>query len=656
MRQLTAILLVSSLVAGTAFAANAIGLADLLEEMTDLERLTETPDPPFTCRQFSSYDRASKSPEENWFANGDAGHFLRVEEKDGRKEHVMMDAEGPGAIVRIWSANPKGVLRIYIDGAETPALEMPMEGLLSGNLPEFPRPIAGVRSAGWNLYFPIPYRSRCRVTSDDGGFYYHVNYRTYPQGTDIESFSMERLAAVAAQVKTIAAALAEPRAASAPTPSRARQGFRVEIAPGAARGIASLDGPAEIVAWTIRAANAVDEETVLCKTVVEMTFDGTRCVEVPLGDFFGTAPGLSPYESLVLGVTNDGEMWSHWPMPFRRNTAIVLRNHGSENVRFEGEVVFRSRRWTPRSCHFRAVWKGEYDIPTRPHRDWTFVDVRGAGRYVGNALYVANPHKGWWGEGDEKIYVDGETFPSHFGTGSEDYYGYAWCNPAIFQHAYHNQPRCDGPGNYGHTAVNRWHVLDSIPFTSAFRFDMEVWHHAETTVSYEAVSFYYGWPGSTDSAVPIDPATLHVPEVPEYAVARVPGAIEGEGMRIMESTGNVRPQDLGSSFSGERHLWWTDAQPGDRLVLSFNAEGGNQEVLAHLCSANDYGIVKLWINDEPAGEPIDLYNEHVAPRGPVSLGSHELNKGRNTLAVEIVGANPNARPAYMFGLDYILLK
>ena len=110
----------------------------------------------------------------------------------------MMDAAGPGAIVRIWSANPAGTLRIYLDGAEQPALEAPMTDLLGGKFAGLPRPISGEYSKGWNLYFPIPYARRCKVTSDKGGFYYHVNYRTYEAGTPVESFSL-------GQIKTLAA-------------------------------------------------------------------------------------------------------------------------------------------------------------------------------------------------------------------------------------------------------------------------------------------------------------------------------------------------------------------------------------------------------------------------------------------------------------------
>ena len=61
------------------------------------------------------------------------------------------------------------------------------------------------------------------------------------------------------------------------------------------------------------------------------------------------------------------------------------------------------------------------------------LQTEGRGRFCGVMLHVWNPRGGWWGEGDEKFFVDGEKFPSTIGTGSEDYFGYAWCNPHLFQ-------------------------------------------------------------------------------------------------------------------------------------------------------------------------------------------------------------------------------
>ena len=82
-------------------------------------------------------------------------------------------------------------------------------------------------------------------------------------------------------------------------------------------------------------------------------------------------------------------------------------------------------------------------------------------------LHVWNPRGGWWGEGDEKFFVDGEKFPSTFGTGSEDYFGYAWCHPGLFQRPFHCQTMT--MSNQGHQSVLRWHVADNIPFQTVVR-------------------------------------------------------------------------------------------------------------------------------------------------------------------------------------------
>ena len=84
---------------------------------------------------------------------------------------------------------------------------------------------------------------------------------------------------------------------------------------------------------------------------------------------------------------------------------------------------------------FHAKWHRDAFLPEDPERrkiDWTMLKTEGRGRFCGVMLHVWNPRGGWWGEGDEKFFVDGEKFPSTFGTGSEDYFGYAWCNPTLF--------------------------------------------------------------------------------------------------------------------------------------------------------------------------------------------------------------------------------
>ena len=141
---------------------------------------------------------------------------------------------------------------------------------------------------------------------------------------------------------------------------------------------------------------------------------------------------------------------------------------------------------------------------------------------MGTFLAVSNPTKNWWGEGDEKIYVDGEEFPSTFGTGTEDYFGYAWCDTKLFHAPYHNQIRCDGPANYGHTALGRYHILDDIPFQKSIRFNMEIWHSSEETIGYSTVAYWYAAPGSKHDfreADPEDRMIIELPKIPDMQEA-----------------------------------------------------------------------------------------------------------------------------------------
>ena len=642
--------------------AAAVDTPSLLGEMTDLKRLTSLPSPSYTTKQFSSYDRGSKtfSDHAGWFANNDRGQYLRVEERAGRKEYVMMDADGPGAGVRIWSANPEGTLRVYIDESSTPAIEADMKVLLGGSAEGFPKPIAGERARGWNLYFPLAYAKHLKMTSDKGTFYYHVNYRTYEPGTQVRSFGPDDLETLADKISDVAERLSNPRKGGGPPAERTKTPFDVTLAPGATAELWKAGGAKAICGFLVRLA-AEDVSAAARNVVLTMKFDGQQTVQCPIGDFFGTAPGLIPYASLPLGITDGPEpdLWCHWWMPFGKNARITVRNLGEQEVQVHGAVAVMPYRWNENSLLFHAKWRIEREIPTRPMSDWMHLACRGNGRFVGGALHIVNPVKQWWGEGDEKIYVDGETFPSHLGTGTEDYYGYAWCSPERFVHAYHNQPKCDGPANYGNTSVNRFHIIDDIPFTRSFKFDVENWHwHQTCKTTRAAVSYWYARPGGWDFFGPIAPDDAELREVPEFQVAHVPGAIEGERMKVIAKTAQLEVQSVGERYSGEEHLWWKFGKVGDKLVLGFEADrAGRRHVIAKLTHAPDYAIIQLYVNDTKAGDPIDLFKPGgYGPLPDIDLGPFDLVKGRNTLTVEIVGANDEAIKSHMVGLDYIKLK
>ena len=642
-----------------------ITTASLLGEMADLRSMAEFPVANYTTKQFSSYDRASGPPRWDWFANGDHGQYLRVEEREGRQEKVMMDAQGPGAVVRIWSANPAGTLRVYLDGSETPALAAPMQELLDGKVAGFPVPLAGERARGHNLYFPIAYAQGCKITMDGGDIYYSIDYRTYPKNTPVETFKASQLDTLAAQIQATATRLQNPRAQGAA--AQATRKFDFNLAPGATQTLGAFKGALAITQFLVRLRPDISDEA-LRGVVVRFNFDGEQTVETPLGDFFGTAPGPNPFAALPLGITKDREMWSHWVMPFARTATVSVQNLGESAVVLNGQIGTAPYAWTPHSMHFHANFIARHDVATRPLRDFTALGAAGQGVFAGLSYNVDNPNTKWWGEGDEKVYVDGETFPSWFGTGTEDYFGYAWCDTTEFTHAYHAQPRADGPGScgpgrghWGRASNVRFHIFDRIPFQNRIQFDMELSHWVETKINLATVAYWYAKPGAVANFAPLRADDVQVLAMPEYAGgAKVKGAIEGETMRVALNTAQDANANSQSwlDLSGDEQMWWHgNLKVGDELRLNFDAPAaGRYRVFGRFLRARDYGIHQLSINGQAIGEPRDFYAPEVTPTSEIELGNFDLKAKNNELGVRVTGANAKAAPGLLFGLDYLRLE
>jgi hypothetical protein len=643
--------------------AEKVTFGALLGELTDLDALTRMPNPAYTCKQFSSYDRASTNPsiltDENWFANNDRGQYLHAEEGASGKEYVLMDSEGPGAIVRVWSADPHdaGILRIYVDGDKQPVIEMPMEAMLKGETFPFLSPIACVRAAGWTSYVPLPYAHHCKVTASQPDFYYHIDYRTYAPNTSVQTITQETFNEHIEQIRALATALTEPDKAFQHPKNAQETNYGVTAEPGETVRIAAIDGASKLYSLTMR-VEAADLQTALRGVLLEISADNERAPVVcaPIGDFFGTAPGNRPYLGLPCGLTPDGVFYSHWVMPFRYGAVVRVTNYTKESVNLTGTTIAAWQKWRNSNLLFHAKWHGVTDLPTRPRQDFNFLRAGGAGRFVGVMLNIANPVAAWWGEGDEKIYVDGETFPSTFGTGSEDYFSYAWSSPEVYTHPFHSQPRCDGPGNFGYSCENRFQILDNIPFTTSFKFDFEVWHWEDCIISQSVVPYWYSQSVGDDNIEKPKPEQLVVPSLPEPK--RVEGAIEGEKMRIIACTGGkAAPQPNAFNWSNAAQIWWQDGKVGDSLSLGFPVEKtGRYEVYASFTKAPDYGIAHITLNGKSTGKQMDFYHDKIVITPETKLGVFELKAGENEIAFKITGANSDALPHHMVGLDYILLK
>ena len=651
----------------------AVTLESLIRELSDLVRLAAEPDPRYVSALSSSYNRISVSPKQpGWFANKDFGNFVAVEDHDGMTEYVLLDAEGPGAVTRIWSANPTGTLRVYLDNESQPAIEVPMRSLMSGAHAPFVSPLAHRAVSGHNFYFPIPYGTHCKITTDDGqNLYYHVEYRTYDAQAEVETFTIAAATALEPLIASVAEALSNPDAVYEPSPDHQHITGRLTVNRGEFETVAAeVSGPDAIVRELRLRPSRIDDD-VLRGVLLEIGFDGERRVQAPLGDFFGSGPGLNPYESLPFSVGGDGTLVARWPMPFRRSISLGLSSRLSGPLTVEYELFVEPHRWTPRSYYFNAGWRADHQVYAHPARDWDVVEIEGSGSLVGTALNVASPFVSfwdWWGEGDHKIWVDDDEFPSHFGTGTEDYFGYAWGTCVPFDETYHNQTRWDGPNYYGHTSVNRWHIADPIPFEFRLDFDLGqlVWANDEKAVLYDAMVYWYASPRSTDDLPRLTSAELTWPPLPARQEKQIPGfAIEGESMGVLSQVGVAFPRSM-APFEIQGRVWsqqtqrsWIGGNIGDRLELEFQTPGqGDYCAHAYMTLAGSHGTFQLDVNGVPVADPIDLTTPgHVAPTEAVKLGQVAMTSGPNRLGATVIALAQGAGcgGCEIFGLDAISL-
>ena len=499
-----------------------ITTGSLLHEMVNPEALAQYPSPFYITRQFSSYDRASMNKDSlSWYANCDRSQFLRTDSIEGRREFVMVEIDGPGAITRFWVTvsdySDQGILRVYLDHQESPVIEGEVLKVLSGHelvgapLSASVSEYTDYKQRGHNLYLPIPYGKHCKITYESPSikepgefsgecFYYNINYRTYEKGTKVQTFSVADLTAYQNELEEAQHLLATSRKLTEDWNDGIVQSQKLVTGQ---ENVVSLSGSGAVRRLDVK-LDAKDFNQALRSTILRISFDKQETVWAPVGDFFGSGNRLSPFQTFYTEVTADSVLSCFWVMPYQEECRIALQNIAKEEVETSLTVYKSPWEWKEQSMYFGAGWTEfarlhtrtnlEY-VTTDDHFERNFVQLKGKGVYVEDGVTLFNSLADWWGEGDEKIYVDGETFPSHFGTGTEDYYGYAWCMHHKFSHPFIAEPDGTGSTQCGHVSNVRYRGLDAIPFTDSLIFDMEIWHWGSTVINYAPTTFWYMLPG-----------------------------------------------------------------------------------------------------------------------------------------------------------------
>jgi hypothetical protein len=262
---------------------------------------------------------------------------------------------------------------------------------------------------------------------------------------------------------------------------------------------------------------ASDDPHHLKALVLRMFWDGeaTPSVEAPVGDFFGLGLGdYFLYQSQPLSVGSDKALNCFFPMPFQKHARITVTNEGAiktDSFYFNIDWRAYTKPLPADSLYFHAQYR-----QAAPAKGWTnqwtsngdaivndkenlngegnyvWLEAIGRGHFAGVTMSVLTNQDGWWGEGDDMFFVDGESLPSINGTGSEDYFLGAWdFGGHAFSYALFGAPVVGQEVAGGRSSVYRFHLDSPIPFTKSLRATIEHGHANVRSDNYFSVAYWY---------------------------------------------------------------------------------------------------------------------------------------------------------------------
>ncbi len=213
-------------------------------------------------------------------------------------------------------------------------------------------------------------------------------------------------------------------------------------------------------------------------SILRIYWDGEAepSVEVPVGDFFAAGWGKYAQISSLSVCVNPGSAFNcYWEMPFRRSCKITMENIDEQKMTLYYQVDYTLTEVPEDSAYFHAQFRRVNPLPYKSV--YTLLDgVKGWGHYIGTYLAWGVNNRGWWGEGEIKFFIDGDSqFPTICGTGTEDYFcgSYDFENQETHRYQEFTTPysglaqviRPDGLyDSQQRFGLYRWHIMDPIRF------------------------------------------------------------------------------------------------------------------------------------------------------------------------------------------------
>jgi hypothetical protein len=208
--------------------------------------------------------------------------------------------------------------------------------------------------------------------------------------------------------------------------------------------------------------------------ILRFYWDGeeTPSIECPAGDFFACGMGqYTTISSLAICVNPGSGFNCYWQMPFRKGFRITMTNIDDKDMVLYYQIDYTLTEVPENMGYLHAQFRRVNPLPDK--QDYTILDgVRGHGQYVGTYMTWGSNSPGWWGEGEIKFFMDGDTeFPTICGTGTEDYFcgSYGFQKPGTgeyqeFDTPYTGMPQVIKSKEHPRFSLYRWHIMDPIRF------------------------------------------------------------------------------------------------------------------------------------------------------------------------------------------------
>jgi len=442
--------------------------------------------------------------------------------------------------------------------------------------------------------------------------------------------------------------------ASSADPDLEKNGDSRSIGKGETLVLADLEGPGVIThLWcTVSSDNPFYARAL----VLRIYYDGSEkpSVAAPLGDFFGVGHGaFAELDSFPVSVNSLGRARScYWRMPFRKSARVTVTNESDQH----GCGLYYYLDWEKRAdlpedtVYFCAQYRQA--TPAEPG-DYVILDTKGRGHYVGTVYSVHQVENGWFGEGDDRFYIDGEETPSLRGTGSEDYFSDAWgfrgfCRPFFGVSLWEGYFAGDRVTAY------RWHVADPVVFRESLTVSIEHKGSIITDLMIELGGFferpdwissvalwYQSPPAQLDEALP--PLSKRLPP---YRI------IPADDLTVRADPAMLLLREQGA-------VAYLPATPEASIEIDFDLPEAGRYVVAAVMGYLVVGAQYQPLMDgQPFGGPIDFCGDGLDMLY-TRLDIHELTAGTHTLRFEGRGVSPKmrvlAKPVYAFGLKSLIL-